>query len=231
MGDEISRIGGSGGVAARAMPIRVALVEDHSATRDALLLMLGDFSSRITVVWAVDTAARFLEEIQREPVEVALVDLRLPQISGIDLLKTLSESHASLRALALTAFDDDTSVLDAIRAGAYGYMLKDEPAERLVRAIEEAAAGSHPISSRVAGYLMTHARRAPPPVSLSDREEELAVLLAQGLAYAECAERMGIALGTVQDYVKRVYRKLDVSSKKEVREWVARYARPSAPTA
>jgi DNA-binding NarL/FixJ family response regulator len=204
--------------------IAVAIVEDHPATREALVQSLADHSDRVRVVTAVADGKSLFASLRLRAVEVALVDLGLPEIDGIEVIRTLGELAPAVRAVALTSFDDDQTVLDAIRAGAHGYLLKDEPVERLVRSIEEAAQGSHPISSRVAGYLITHARRAPPPVELSEREEQLAVLLAGGLTYAECSDQMGIALGTVQDYVKRVYRKLDVSSKKAVREWVTRYA-------
>lgn len=162
--------------------------------------------------------------LRTRSVDVALVDLGLPDLPGTVLIRELAERKPALRSIAFTAFDDDSTVLEAVHAGAHGYLLKDEPSERIVRAIEEAAEGAHPISSRVAGYLLTHARRAPPPISLSDREEELAIALASGHSYAECAQRMGIALGTVQDYVKRVYRKLDINSKRDLREWVSRYA-------
>lgn len=205
--------------------VRVALVEDHAATREALVRGLGDFSDRVQVVKAVPDAEAFFASLKRMSIDVALVDLRLPGTDGYAVIRSLGEQAPSVRALALTSFNDDESVIEAIRAGAHGYLLKDEPVDRLVNALEEAAAGLHPISSRVAGFLITHARRAPAPASLSDREEELAVALSDGLSYAECATRMGISLGTVQEYVKRLYRKLDVNSRKEVREWVATYLR------
>ncbi len=205
-------------------PVRVALIEDHTGTRNAFMQVLGDFKTRVELVTTAPHAEDFLKRFKALDLQVVLVDLNLPGVSGIELIRGLSESSPQLRSVALTTFEDETTVVDAVRAGAHGYLLKDEPPERLVRAIEEAAAGEHPVSSRVAGFLLLHARRAPPPVALSDREEELATALAEGLTYSECAPRMGIGLGTVQDYVKRIYRKLDINSKKEVREWVARYA-------
>ncbi|MBX7097730.1 MAG: response regulator transcription factor [Myxococcaceae bacterium] len=204
-------------------PVRVALVEDHPATREALVRLLEAFPQRARLVCAVPDAESFLRSGKLKDVQVVLADLMLPGKSGSELIAELSTSAPELRCLALTAFDSEQQVLEAIRAGAYGYLLKDEPPERLVSAVEEAAAGAHPVSSRVAGFLFTHTRRAPAPVTLSDREEELARALADGLSYQECAARMGIAIGTVQDYVKRLYRKLDVSSKKEVRAWVSIY--------
>ncbi|MGQ0504353.1 MAG: response regulator transcription factor [Myxococcaceae bacterium] len=207
------------------MPSKSPLIEDHAGTRDALVASLGDFSYRISVVGAFADAASFLSAQKVNPVDVALVDLRLPGMSGNELIRALSEQpEPKIRVIALSAFADDQSVFEALRAGAHGYQLKDEPPERLVRAVEEAASGAHPLSSRITGFLVSQARHIPAPVALSNREEELAVALAEGLTYAECSERMGIAIGTVQHYVKRVYRKLDVSSKREVREWVKRYS-------
>jgi DNA-binding NarL/FixJ family response regulator len=210
----------------RRPPIRVALVEDHAATRDALVTELSDFSDRLQLVAAFADARVFLRASSTLRVDVVLVDLGLPSLSGTEAIEALARTMPNVRAIALTAFSDEKSVVEAIRAGAYGYLLKDEPIERLVRAIEEAAAGENPVSSRVAGFLIARARRAPPPVALSDRETELSVALADGLSYAECGARMGVTLGTVQEYVKRLYRKLDVNSRKEVREWVELNATP-----
>lgn len=203
--------------------IRIALLEDHAATRQALVEELGDFADRVTVVTAVSDAEALFASLRTRPVQVALVDLRLQGTHGNEVIRRLGKLFPDVRALALTAFDDDSTVLEAVRAGAHGYLLKDEPVERLVRSIEEAATGAHPISSRIAGFLLTHTREATTPVLLSEREEQVAIALAEGLTYAECSERLSIAHGTVQDYVKRVYRKLDINSKREVREWVSRH--------
>jgi DNA-binding NarL/FixJ family response regulator len=201
-------------------PIRVAIVEDHAATRDALRADLSDFPGRLEVAAAFGDARVFVRACSTLLIDVALVDLGLPGMSGTEAIEALARIMPNARAIALTAFSDEKSVVEAIRAGAYGYLLKDEPLERLVRAIEDAAAGETPVSSRVAGFLIARARRAPPPVALSERESELSVALADGLSYAECGARMGVSHGTVQEYVKRLYRKLDVNSRKEVREWV-----------
>lgn len=201
-------------------PVRVALLEDHDGTRKALTADLSEFADRVALVGAFADARSFLRAVPTLRLTVALVDLGLPVTSGTEAIEELGRTAPSVRALALTALSDEKSVVDAVRAGAFGYLLKDEPLERLVRSIEEAAAGESPVSSRVAGFLITRARRAPPPVALSDRETELSIALADGLSYAECGERMGISLGTVQEYVKRLYRKLDVNSRREVREWV-----------
>lgn len=211
------------GVAA-ARRTKVALVEDHAATRRELVALLETVPS-VALVGVFADAESLLRSPARDEIEVALLDLGLPGMSGADAIRALAEKAPGVRTIALTVYDDEATVLAAIRAGAYGYLLKHEPTEWLVRAIDEAMAGGNPISSRVAGFLIARARIAPPPIALSDREHELAAALAEGLSYAECAERMGVALGTVQEYVKRLYRKLEVNSRSEVREWVARFVR------
>ena len=204
-------------------PVRVALVEDHAATRAAIAQILGDFATRIDLVLTVADGESLLRVLSKRQLDVALVDLKLPGMDGCEVIAALREQAPRVRALALTTFDDEETLFDAMRAGAYGYLLKDEAPERLAHAIADAAGGGHPISSRVAGFLIAHARQRPPPIVLSEREEELALALAKGLTYAECAAHMNIGVGTVQDYVKRVYRKLDVRSKSEIRRWVTRY--------
>jgi DNA-binding NarL/FixJ family response regulator len=203
--------------------VRLALVEDHDATRAELTASFASHPDHVRLVAAFPDAESLLASPALAQIDVALIDLGLPGMGGAEGIRRLADMVPRVRALALTAFDDEANLFAALSSGAYGYLLKDEPIERVIRAAVEAAAGEHPISSRVAGFLISRAQSAPRPAALSDREEELAALLAQGLGYAECAARMQIALGTVQDYVKRLYRKLDVGSRKEVREWLQRY--------
>lgn len=184
---------------------------------------LEEFADRIEVVGALASAEAFLGTCDELRVDVALIDLGLPGLSGMELIRQLADSRPRLRSLAWTVFQDEQTVSDTIRAGAYGFLLKDEPTTRLVQAIEEAAAGEHPISSRIAGFLFAHVRLGLPLVRLTARETELAAALAEGLSYAECGQRMGISVGTVQDHVKRLYPKLNVSTKSGVRAWVGRH--------
>ncbi|HVJ93897.1 MAG TPA: response regulator transcription factor [Labilithrix sp.] len=213
-------------VSRKPTPVRLALVEDHDATRAALADSLMEHRERVDLVATFRDAESFLASRAVPQIDVTLMDIGLPGMSGIDATRQLVDRSPRVRVLALTAFDDEANLFAALASGAYGYLLKDEPTGRVVSAIEEAAAGEHPISSRVAGFLITRARRGPPPVALSDREEQLATMLAEGLTYAECSARMQVSLSTVQEYVKRLYRKLDVNSRKQVREWVELHRRP-----
>lgn len=204
-------------------PICVALVEDHAATREGLARELAEASQHISSVLAVPDGETLLASPRLGEVDVALVDLRLPGLTGAQTITRLGEVAPRVRAVVLTAIDESKSVFEVIASGAVGYLLKSEPFERLLSAVLEAADRQHPFSSRVAGYLLTQLRPAAAP-ELSPREKELAAALAEGLSYADCASRLGIALGTVQHHVKNLYRKLDVNSKQEVRSWVQRHA-------
>jgi DNA-binding NarL/FixJ family response regulator len=204
-------------------PVHVALVEDHQGTREALEAELRRAVSQVASVVAVQDGETCLALPRLRSIDVALVDLRLPGISGAETIRRLASVAPQVRAIALTVFDDGPTVLEAIGAGAVGYLVKSEPSERLLLAISEAAANQHPISSRVAGYLLTQLR-VPAASPLTERELELASILAEGASYAEAAASLGIAIGTVQAHVKSIYRKLDVNSKSEVRTWLQRHA-------
>ena len=199
------------------------MVEDHAATLEALCAELRRFPDRIAIVDTFADAESALNA-PLENVDVVLVDLQLPGIGGTELIVELASRPAMPTCVALTGFSDERTVLETVEAGAFGYLLKTEPPERIVSCIEDAARGANPISSRVAGYLFSKARSLKPPVMLSKRERELALHLGDGLSYAECAAEMGLSYGTVQTYVKKLYRKLDVNTKREVQAWIARYA-------
>ena len=198
--------------------VHIALVEDHPATRAALERELVAATDCIASVRVYADGEALLRDDLRK-VEVALIDLKLPGMSGAQVIARLAVVAPHVRAVAITVFDDGPTVLEVISAGAVGYLLKTEPRDRLMQAIAEAAEGHHPFSSRVAGFLLTHLRH-PASTPLTDRELELASILAEGASYQDAATHLGIALGTVQHHVKNIYRKLDINSKQQVAAWV-----------
>lgn len=200
--------------------IRVVLVEDHDATRRALTRTLMDEPDRVLLVNSFATAEALFEHGDALVFDVALVDLRLPGVDGVGVIEWLTRMHPNVRAIALTVESDAARVLAAVRAGALGYLLKDEPSARLFDAIDDAAAGRHPFSSGVAGALVRSLGPQPARL-LTARELDVARGLASGASYAECAEQLGISVGTLQSHVKSLYGKLDVNSRKELREWAS----------
>jgi len=211
-------------MASDSKAVRVVLVEDHAQTRDKLVRLLREHPTKVELVGAFPSAEAMLSAEGALTFHVALIDVRLPVMSGIELIQRLTTLPSERRYLVLSSFDDERSVLEAVRAGAFGYLLKDEPSERILYAIQEAMEGANPMSSRVVGVLMQQASRTASNF-LTEREFELASALSEGLSYAECAGRMGIRLGTVQDYVKTLYRKVDVQSKDELKAWMSRYTK------
>lgn len=201
------------------MPLRVALVEDHAGTREALVHGLADHPERVQVVGVFASGEGFLGA---EPdADVVLVDLGLPGMSGVQVIGAVTRERPAMRSVALTIFDDEDTVVEALAAGAGGFLLKDEPIDRVLSAIEEVTWGGRPLSSAVAGFLIERALRFSPPVILTEREAEVAEALAAGLSYADCGRMLGIATSTVQDFVKRIYKKIDIRSKRELRLWLA----------
>lgn len=229
------------------MALRVLLVEDDAPTRASQVAALGRHPDRIVLVAAVATAEEAIDVVRSRALDAALVDLQLPGAPGDEVIRACAELPRPVPCVALTVFDDPVTVQRVLRAGAAGFVLKDEPEDRIVQALDDAIRGWAPLSSRVARHVVEDAvarGRDPAPAadagsargwlaceccpagtgsSLTARERDVLELLAKGLTYAECAGALGIGVGTVQDHVKRLYRKLDVTTKAEASAWAVRH--------
>lgn len=201
--------------AGTARPPAVFLVEDQAGTRAALAeaLALGGFE----VTAAFPTGEAAVEALDQVRADVALVDLGLPRLPGVEVIRAVRRRRPEIAVLVLTVFDDAAQVIEAIEAGAQGYLLKDTPAADVAAALTAVQNGHAPLSPEIAGHLLTRVRGggAPVPCGLSEREVEVLTLLARGHAYADVATALEIHLSTVQSHVRNIYRKLDVSSKAE----------------
>src|SRR5512142_1760058 len=173
------------------MPIRVLLCDDQEVVREGLRAILQTVPD-LSVVGAARDGAEALRLIPGAAPHVALMDLKMPVMDGIEATRQIRERFPDVRVLVLTTYDADEWVFDAIRAGAAGYVLKDTPRERLVAAIRDAAAGRTPVDPAVAGRLFARVARQPAPGAgdarlgrLSEREREVLSLLARGLSNAD----------------------------------------------
>ncbi|NKB87289.1 MAG: response regulator [Acidobacteria bacterium] len=204
------------------MKTRVALVDDNDDFRKRLVQRLG-FFGQIDVVVEADNATEFLADVgscAEEP-HVALVDIDLPDVDGIELAARLRASHPDIGILMLTVFEAPDTILAAIQAGAEGYMLKDASADRIVEAITEVQQGGAPVSRTVARRVLQllnretspDAKPEPEDMPLSPREVELLEHIVAGDTEAAIAERLCISPHTVRTHVKNIYRKLEVSSR------------------
>lgn len=200
------------------MAINVCIVEDNQGTRQSLVdLLTGDTGLKCLAAYATGEAA--LEGIPKEKPDVALVDINLPGISGIECVARLKVKMPGLRVLMLTTYEEDDLIFNSLRAGASGYLLKDASPAELIAAIEQIHAGGAPMSMQIARKVVEHFHRIPKPVSevdrLTKREQELLALLAKGYYYKEIAEQLGITLNTVRTHVHSIYEKLHVQTRTE----------------
>jgi len=197
-------------------PLRVLVVEDEVWVRRGLVDVLRT-DPRLEPCDARIGAAALAIAAKRPP-DVALVDVGLPDMTGIEVITALRRVAPACVSLMFTMFDDAPTILSALRAGARGYLLKSAGSDRVLASIHEAVAGGLPLSPAVASLVvesMLKSDRAAGEESLTPRETELLSLLARGQTYAQCAQTMQIGVGTVQSYVKSIYAKLDVTSKAE----------------
>ncbi|MDF2823783.1 MAG: DNA-binding response regulator [Mycobacterium sp.] len=194
----------------------VFLVDDHEVVRRGLIdLLSGD--PDLTVVGEAGSVAEALARIPAARPDVAVLDVRLPDGSGIDLCRDLLAAHDGLRCLILTSFTDEQSMLDAILAGASGYVVKDIRGMELAAAIKEVGSGKSLLDNRAAAALMSRLRTAAEDEAAPDddrlrdltaTERTLLDLLGEGLTNREIGERMFLAEKTVKNYVSRLLAKL-----------------------
>ena len=169
----------------------------------------------------VDTAGSLAEAMALidPPPPLALVDLGLPDGSGIQLIDALQRRGAGTLCIVATVFDDDAHLFPALRAGAQGYVLKDRDRDALAGMLRGIAAGQPPLSSSIARRLLRHFQPLPAPARednpLTPRETEVLRLTAKGLTLNEVAEALGLSRHTVAGYLKEIYRKLSVGTRAE----------------
>lgn len=201
------------------MPLRLVLIEDEPEILALISRVVTD--SGMQVVAACEDAESGIAAAEKHQPDLAVVDLMLPKVSGEEAIVAIRNKSAKTRIITLTAVDMPSRILNALKLGATGYLIKPFRAERLLRAIDQVLEGEMPLSAGAAQAVIEHVQASPPSGSpptgtpLSDREREVLELLCHGHTYASIAQALGIKHGTVQTYIKRLYEKLEVSSKAE----------------
>jgi len=194
----------------------VQIVEDDPAFTELLSQAVRKLSPvHVPVCFESGAAALAFADSGSHPVGLALVDLGLPDMSGVDVVRELRRRMPDVPILVVSVISSERSVLSAIRAGARGYILKDDPETSVLQAIQETLNGNYPISPALARYLFKLAGSETPSAEippLTPKELELLQHMAKGCSYIEAARRMSVSVSTVQTHIRNLYRKLDVHS-------------------
>jgi DNA-binding NarL/FixJ family response regulator len=196
--------------------IRIVLVDDQTLVRQGIRSLLG-LAGDITIAAEAGDGDEALAAIAREQPDVVLLDVRMPKKNGLDVLRALKAGGSMPPVILLTTFDDDDVLLDAVRTGARGYLLKDVSLEQLTEAIRAVAAGGTVIRPAVTERVLRGLEHMPrdfdalsPPDPLTKRELEILRLMAGGYSNREIADALGTAEGTIKNHASSILSKLGV---------------------
>ena len=201
--------------------IRLVVVDDHTIVRDGLVALLGT-DPDFTMVGSAGDALTAVELCVEHRPDVVLMDLSMPGMDGTEAIRRLSAAAPEVRVLVLTSFADRNRVLDALAAGAVGYLLKDADPKELTRAIHTVARGESPIDRRAARTMLSAQRSTDPGGSLSDRERQVLALVAEGLPNKQIGRRLEITEKTVKTHLTSAYRKIGVDDRMQAGLWARR---------
>ena len=200
--------------------IRLIICDDQSIVCEGLRAILANVPE-IDVVGTANNGKELISIIPELMPDIILMDLKMPVMNGIQATKIIREQYPKIHVLVLTTFDSDEWVLDAIRSGAAGYLLKDTPKENLVDAIFDTVKGRSHIDPQVAPKVLSHVSQQPKLSlpdqkllsELSEREREILQLLAKGYSNAEISQTLFLSDGTVKNYMSTIFNKLNVSDR------------------
>jgi DNA-binding NarL/FixJ family response regulator len=206
----------------------VFIVDDHSFFRAGLRSVLTEHG--FTVLGDAPSGEAALPLIERRRPDLVVMDLSMPGMSGVDATREITKRFRSTVVLVMTVATGEADVIDALEAGAAGYLLKDSGPDEIIRAVDAAVEGDTPLSPRVARLVVQRARMAPgaggtpgrTAEELTDRELEVLRLLAEGLDNAEIAKALFLSLTTVKRHVSSIVSKLGVSNRMQAAIWAVR---------
>ncbi|HEX7715309.1 MAG TPA: response regulator transcription factor [Bacillota bacterium] len=233
------------------MAVKVLVVDDQKLIREGLALMLHGAEPEIILAGMAANGNEAVKFLAGTPVDVVLMDLRMPEMDGITATRTIIEQYPGTRVIALTTFDEDELIFGVLKAGAAGYLLKDIGKEEIITAIRQAMDGSAPISPKVAAKVIQRVAReneitkpqatskendgipgtpkyTQPPLTdralknLSQQDWEILRLTAAGLSNTEIAHRLYVSRGTIKNHLSRIYERLGVSGRAEAAALFAR---------
>ena len=198
------------------MVVNVAIVEDDTSVRELLAEWINHAAEFRCVSQHASTESA-LAQLPAEKPAIALVDINLPDLSGIECVRRLKPLMPGTQFMMLTVYEDSDHIFKALEAGAVGYLLKPTPCRKLLAALQQICEGGAPMTGYIARKVVQSFQETPPgntqTEALSAREREVLELLTRGYLYKEIADSLGIKLSTVNTFVMRVYEKLHVHSR------------------
>lgn len=196
----------------------IAIIEDDEKVRHYLAEQI-QLQMEVGEVRVFGDAESALRELMAEPADIALFDINLPGMNGIDCIQRLKMLHPRMQMMVLTVYDNPDNIFDALKAGATSYLLKSTPPEKVIEAIREVFNGGSPISSQIARKVIEAFTRREKTneyfQDLSRREQEILDLLSKGYRYKEIADKLFVSLETVRTHIRNIYEKLQVNSRAE----------------
>ncbi len=201
--------------------IRVLIVEDHALVRAGLEELLSG-AEDIDVVGVAGDGAEAIELAAAEEPDVVLMDLSMPVVDGIEATRRIRATQQEVRVVVLTSFSDQRRILEALDAGAIGYLLKDAEPDELFRGVRAAAAGEAPLAPKAAQALLS-ARQGGVDAELTQREQEVLGLIAAGLPNKLIARRLEISEKTVKAHLTNIYRRIGATTRTEAALWATEH--------
>ena len=201
--------------------VRVVIADDHQVVRSGLEQLLATFDDVELVGSAKDGEEVVAMCVERAP-DVALLDLEMPHVDGIEAARRIGEHAARTRIVAFTSFSDRERILQVLQAGAIGYLLKDASPDELHRGIMAAARGESPLDPKAAAEVLSARAALRPADALSGRETEVLRLVASGLANKQIGRRLGISEKTVKGHLTRIFQAIGVADRTQAALWAER---------
>ena len=198
------------------------IVDDHATMREGLVGLL-DNGEDIVVVGTARDGAEAIAVADETVADVVLMDLSMPGMDGVDTTREIGARHPETKVVVLTSFSERERILEAVDAGAVGYLLKDADPEELRRGIRAAAEGNAPFSPRAAKALLPDGRKRPHSHELTERERDVLALVGRGLTNKVIAARLGISEKTVKAHLTSIFSRLDVSDRVQAALWAQRH--------
>lgn len=193
------------------MPIRVFVYDDNDSRRDSLKALL-ELTPEMEFLSAAPDCSNVAQDMAQYNPDVVLMDINMPNVDGIEGLRTIKKNFPQVKVLMQTVFDDSEKVFNSIRNGASGYILKKDPPQRILQAIHEVSEGGAVMNPGIAQKVLDFFQPKRIDNPLSGRETEVLTLLAEGLSYKMVADRLGLSFHTVSTHTKNIYEKLHVAS-------------------